>query len=156
MTDLQSEITKLIGSKELSFGCYVWVKDKDYEWKPLARVVIKKIVWTTSWSGYDAVDDCISVYIDFWWMFYGWKFKPMVSFSKNKMEIIGHPATLSDLHRFLENENTFHRFEQNICSIRMIRMDDCFNVIPYDASKDLLDQSEETLKQIIDFIKANK
>lgn len=72
------------------------------------------------------------------------------------LEVIGHPATLSDLHSWLENENPYRRFSQDIATIRVLREDGCFFVIPYNSSKYLLDQDEETLKQIIDLIKSNQ
>ena len=70
---------------------------------------------------------------------------------ESKYEIIWNPATLSDLNRwFLENRFWYWNNP------------DCLDIhkgskitIDYNGRKDLLDQSEETLKKIIELIKNN-
>ena len=76
----------------------------------------------------------------------------------NEIEIIGHPATLSDFHRFLNEWMTFpktndKRWFHTPEYIAITYTDKNRNqYIPYDNYKDLLDQDEETLKQIISII----
>ena len=75
-------------------------------------------------------------------------------------EIIGHPATLSDLHRWIiQNVQTtmaptiYHHEDE----IRFYGKTEETAIvsIPYDSSKELLDQSEETLEKIISLINEN-
>ena len=74
-------------------------------------------------------------------------------------EIIGHPATLTDLHRFLwDNFDQEIGWVHNERAIILPPNNPCerLRIIPYDSSKELLDQSEETLQQIINLINNNK
>jgi hypothetical protein len=152
MTPLQLELTKLIGRKDLTKDCLVtlnsvWQKysEKPQKWR-LAEYI-------TEWK-------------------YLWKTQILTANNENRRfksswevtEIIGHPATLSDFHRFLcENYDTawyhnqyewivykvMHTWEYGTMEVLSE------NDIPYDSSKDLLDQDEETLNQIIELIKSN-
>ena len=68
------------------------------------------------------------------------------------MKVIGHPATLSDLHRWL-NDNSY-TWEQRHFDIKVFYP---VNVlINYDSMDDLLDQSESTLGAIINLIERNE
>jgi hypothetical protein len=146
MTPLQLQLTKLIGDKELTFGCYVYTKDKDYSWKPLA-IVIKSFHWfNTSYTWYSHTTDNITVWITFWWKYNSGKIKPICSFSKNEMEIIWHPATLSDLHRWMNEKNVEFTQENNYI------YPEYYSRIPYNSSLPLLEQDESTLEQIRDLI----
>lgn len=73
------------------------------------------------------------------------------------------PATLSDLHRWMnEYINNWRQEETRICyGDYWDNCSECWNLEPnqyhshfieYDSSKDLLDQSTETLARIIDLI----
>lgn len=67
-------------------------------------------------------------------------------------EIIWHPATLSDLHRwFVDN---YIDFEHNSWRIAYCKGSEEIKTIKYEPPKDLLDQSPETLKQLISLIKS--
>ena len=102
MTPLQLELTRLIGKKELMFGC----------------------------------TDTLEV---------GYFHNP----EKQIMKIIGHPATLSDFHRWVINNNLILTHQDSRIYAGDTR-------ILYDSSKDLLDQEEETLKQIVELISSNQ
>ena len=71
--------------------------------------------------------------------------------------ISNSPATLSDLHRWIDSQKWVHYWNQNRKTITIdsgVEEKDTV-YIPYYSSKDLLDQSDETLKQIIDLIRNN-
>jgi len=131
MTPLQLEITKLIGKKELSFGCKVSWKNKEELW-----------------------NDDIVTFVN--WNDFATKHTPIKE-KRFSVEIIGHPATLSDLHRWM-NENKIIRnwYQDRLCLMATGFEDNCIANILYDSSKDLLDQSEETLTQIIELIKSHQ
>ena len=158
MTPLQLELTKLIGKKELRFGCYLRVKkwthwmdtqffntviiDTDYVWD-LRR-------YKTRHPLYEVYEEYISFAIE-----------------KQELEIIWHPATLSDLHRWLDSKYLYWNMEGSSYSwkitIAMLHwktgqapIASNHNTILYESSKDLLDQDEETLRKIIEFINSNK
>ena len=140
MTPLQLELTKLIGKKELSFGCYLNVK----MWKSWIETMFFKTVIVDSdfsWNQrrYKTRHPLYEVYEEY----------VPFAIEKQELEIIGHPATLSDLHRWMNSKNI--RFCQEGKNI----LYSWGKNFQYDSSKDLLDQKEETLKQIIDFIKNN-
>lgn len=142
MTDLQLELTKLIGSKELSFGCEI--NARGISWRFLRKENLGEE-----------------------FIFFYSERKNIESLQSKFVEIIGHPATLSDLHRWITNKfrywfrQEYNKYSKHII-IRIlddsvVRMDNSHQkAIKYDSSLDLLDQSEETLKEIIDFIKANQ
>lgn len=144
MTPLQLELTKLIGKKELTFGCLI---DCQWFWPYIT------IHWDLS------VSDSVSVLKPS----IMWYDKTRVNIGRE--QIIGHPATLSDFHRWMNEKYKYwfeHRATDNESGIE-IRVKyaptmDCSHIvwIPYNSSKDLLDQEVSTLEQIISLIKENK
>lgn len=81
-------------------------------------------------------------------------------FGSESDEIIGHPATLSDLHRWL-NRNVFD-WLHNANGIHVGDVDGyTIKKIEYDSSKDLINenpelcQNEQTVKAIIDLIRSH-
>lgn len=78
---------------ELSFGCEVWIpttKNKSQFGKQGRGIVTKNYDGqSASWSGYDPKTDAVSVY-----MVETDVYRPCISLSKNKIEIIGHPIQL--------------------------------------------------------------
>ena len=130
MNELQIKLTKLIGKKELSFGCeviismqnFILVDSRKYWFKHSARVI-----WAdedNEWYNYD------------------------LTVKKQDIEIIWHPAQLHDLHRWMNEKKIYF-------VMRPERIDTSkkeFSVIPYNSSLPLLEQSEETLQQIINLI----
>lgn len=130
MNTLALELTRLIGKKELTFGCLFLTNrseeirkwdDNHFRWK--------EGIYFSSSGTY-----CVG----------------------ETMEIIWHPATLSDLHRWM-NENLKRNWTMWTEDIhyhvwKKVWLDFEIFIIKYDSSKDLLDQSEETLKQLIDLI----
>lgn len=94
-------IYEAMADKTLSYGCKITTADKDYGLN-VEAITIKKIEWITSWSWYDKTDDCVSVYIPFGWRGNSGKYKPMVSFAKNKMKIIWHPVRIGDVLDFFD------------------------------------------------------
>lgn len=126
MNSLQLELTKLIWKKELSFGCYTKVPNEGY-----ARIIYvnPNDSIAVEWSGSE---------FDVW-----------------EYEFIGHPATLSDLHRFMNEKGiVLWQWCDYIYSVFEYDEEWYFPQIKYDSSKYLLEQSDETLKQIIDLIKS--
>lgn len=163
MTDLQLELTKIIGSKELSFGCYI---QKNNHWSNSDKPVVWRVTsdstnfetWYQMWFNapymgtYSTTIFWISV------------LNEIDEQGRKKWEIIGHPATLSDIEKWMESKwfeweygnkytNQYGEAQIIIWWGNGIYLGNRFS---YDPSKYLLDQSEETLKEIIDFIKANK
>ena len=134
MNTLQLELTKLIGSKELSFGCIVINKR-------IARVITKDYPqWDMPepWNlRYVCIDDGENIFTS----------------TLTEHEIIWHPATLSDFHKWM-NENVFH-WSQWYESITYDIDWRSYASILYDSSKELLEQSTETLQQIINLIISN-
>ena len=129
MGELQIELTKLIGSKELSFGCLL--NARGINWRFLRKE--KEFIF-----------------------FYSER-KNIESIQKEFVEIIGHPATLSDLHKFLNDkidwsqsdgkgieydwDNDSQGYRHSFC---------------YESWQELMEQSDKVLQKIIDFIKANQ
>lgn len=132
MNPLQLELTKLIGKRELSFG---------------AKIILKDYIW----------EKTINQMID--WHTFEVCGKIGRAFSMNDVEeIIGHPATLSDFHRWMNEKFSWKYFIQRI---NLIELHYQWKTKPvfktnYDSYKDLLSQSEETLKQIVELIKSNQ
>jgi len=67
---------------------------------------------------------------------------------EEQFEIVWHPATLSDLHRWM-NEKWISWYQEKY------KFHSEESMIWYDSSKDLLEQSTETLDKIIELIKSN-
>lgn len=138
MTPLQLELTRLIWKKEWS----AWLIVKDNYW------IILTLVWERQ---FDWDDD---VY------FYAPEHKEIShwfnneEYTRKKWEIIGHPATLTDFHRWMNEKGVF--FKQEDWNIRYYHnIEEIWIPMFYDSSKDLLEQSEETLTQIRDLIISN-
>lgn len=137
MTPLQLELTKLIGKKELTFGCIILIKN-EYIYK-----VIEKqwdFIYCTIHQLTINREDVTTIIRE-------------NVLGNPWREIIGHPATLSDFHRWIEKTN--YRFKQDIAHIEIWPYW-WYVSIPYDSYKDLLLQSDETLKQIISLISNNQ
>lgn len=136
MTPLQIELTKLIGKKELSFGC-----------------IIKSI--NTGWIR--RLCDYSDLGKDEDWTYNFWIITEAVSYIEmQNCSIIGHPATLSDFQRWM-NSKKFYSWGQHkdefIDAFFITEQSWKIDRVSIDSSKDILDQSEETLQQIIDLVK---
>lgn len=142
MTTLQLELTRLIGKEELTFGCEVTVESSKWQ-KRTAKIVDYTDWWEDGYFATFVSNGNIMTHT-------------LNNRAKSQWdieEIIGHPATLSDFHRFLKSKKIwFYQDEDYIKLEEYIWSDD----IDYDSGKDLLDQSEETLKQIVELIKSNQ
>ena len=135
MNELQIELTKLIGKKELTFWCFI-------QSVRLSRIISKDYdtEWLNTWR---------YRMIDYWENSYTGVVK--------EEEIIGHPATLSDLHRFINSKQLIFDWVQN--SVTIIIKDEnwlCEKRIKYDSDKDLLEQEDITLEAIISLITSNQ
>jgi hypothetical protein len=162
MTPLQLELTKLLGRKELTKGCEIVVHDENFIMYSNDRKAI--------------VQDTMEKW-DLFLLYYVWyranrnsqeKKIPMNGWvhyddkeTMGSIEIIGHPATLSDFHRSMTS--VWINWNQNNFFIEIIWEIDSYlktivtpTSIPYDSSLWLLEQNEETLKQIIELINSNK
>lgn len=138
MTPLQLELTRLIGKKEYVL-CSQWIEIFRTKNKEEAEKIMND--WNEKYEKYiDSLE---------WWT-------PIVD---NRIDISEEdiPATLSDLHRWMSNNRGFY-WEHNWEWIKIVNYgwDGKNIVITYDAEEDLLDQSEETLKQIVELIKSNQ
>ena len=145
LTPLAIELTKLIGSKELSFGCLV--KSKKWELDLNNRRICAS-EYVKDNEDYEIMI-CYFTYNGtikkIWW----W----------DDFEIIWHPATLSDLHRWMNEQNVqFAMYWEMTGYMRnCISLTPCiwpYQKIPYDSSKGLLEQETSTLEQIISLIKS--
>lgn len=71
-------------------------------------------------------------------------------------------ASLSDFHRWINIEyyfyqkNPSYKWEHHEDWIFITDKRGLIKKIPYDSSKDLLEQDEETLKQMVELIKSNQ
>ena len=135
MTPLQLELTRLIGKKELTFWCLIeWSGNSSVNKRYLQKIDSQYLM------GYG--DSEKDMHQEAFWI---------SELSLRDCEIIGHPATLSDLHSWILKT---HDFAQSGTYIEIMSGSEILE-IKYDSSKDLLDQEEETLKQIISLIKSN-
>ena len=130
MTPLQIELTRLIGKKELDFWCRCKTK-----WEYEEDIVLCSYWKTVEWckrnkSSSLEVDDIID-------------------------EIIGHPPTLSDLHRFMNENGMVWNMDKRIIYIDLSDLT-VLEPIWYNSSKYLLDQETSTLEQIISLISSNQ
>lgn len=133
LSPLQLELTKLIGKKE-----YILIS----QWIDIFRTINLEQAenmmneWNEKWRKY--CEECAEI-----------NEKP--ADNEISMDCIDTtPATLSDFHRYLNKKHSW--WMQNENRIFVIEMN---KWIPYDSSKDLLDQDEETLKQIVELVKSN-
>lgn len=138
MNAQQLTITRLIGKKELSFWCIIGHKEKIFVFvdnHAYDDIIVSNEYDKWAFRNIDEWCGCCS---------------NSESFSSS-YDVIWHPATISDLHRHM-NKNHI-RWEQNLFCIKWI-VDERWNYMPieYDSDKDLLDQSTETLAQIIELI----
>lgn len=143
MNTLQIELTRLIGKKELTFGCFINHKvddDFDGDWH-LARVteVEDKHFFFYPRTPYGDTD---------------W------SDDESEYEIIGHPATLTDLHRWMNEKKVNWDQDKRAINTTIPFTDTDWTEItfylPYDSNKDLLDQETSTLEKVISLITSNQ
>lgn len=133
MTPLQLELIRLLWSKDLTFWCRI------------ARWTLNAII-----VGIDLDMNMVSVSVNSryhnWWKI-------------DDIEIIWHPATLSDLHRWMNKNGNLIIWSQWNSGISYNYWNNSNSPdisIKYDSSKDLLDQEPDTLKQLAEFIKSNQ
>ena len=138
MNELQLELTRLLWKKELSFGCLVKI-DKNIH--KLCFYIYRDREWITKLS-YENND---SLSNDHW---------RLITEIVNNNTIIWHPATLSDFHRWLEENKIRWDMWYTLWFIG-ISLKNKVILIDWNSSKDLLDQDSEVLKQIIELIKNN-
>lgn len=138
MNEQQLTLTRLLGKKELSFWCKV--KYIGHNEKFLGDYIGS---FVSDFSN----ENCA-------YIFDGYKVHNMGGIEKH-MEIIWHPATLSDLHRWM-NESNFN-WSQVREEIQVYKTYEAGKIkyIPYESSKCLLEQSSETLERIINLISNN-
>ena len=140
MNEIQIEITRLIGQKELTFGCYI----SNFLPYPTLGEVFR--IWNEVISN-NGVRDVI-LYSPYWDQ------KEYFDIT----EIIGHPANLTDLHRWInEKGSLFRQAPREIEVVMYIKGSFQRNGthIRYDSNKKLLEQSEECLKQIVALVKSS-
>ena len=139
LTELQLELTRLIGKKELTFWCLIeWSGNSSVNKRYLQKIDSQYLM------GYG--DSEKDMYQEAFWI---------SELFLRDCEIIGHPATLSDFHRWMNEKNSEWKidvWEQRQYWIWI------FGIwsIEYDSSKDLLEQDIEALKQIINLICNNQ
>lgn len=142
MNALQLEITRLIWKKEYVL-CSQWIEIHRTKNKEEAEKIMN--------DGNDKWVKHCELCADYWEIPAG-----------NEIDISEEntPATLSDFHRWMNDKWCSYRtsFEQKSFSIEFRGNEDSEwdTTIPYDSSLWLLEQSEDTLKQIIDLINSNK
>lgn len=139
MTDLQLELTRRIGEKEYIL-CSQWIEIYRIKDKEEAKKIMND--WNDKWRDY--CEKCADIFE-----------KP----ADNEIDINEEitPTTLSNFHRWMNrNEIEWGQWWAGGIRVKREKTDRFSKIrllsITYDASKDLLDQNEETLKQIISFI----
>lgn len=153
MNDLQLELTRLIGKKELTPWCEIIVHDENFIMHDNNRHATVQHI-TEQWD----------LFLMYFVSCVSWFDKHMSQVPLNgyihhddketfgSIEILNHPATLSDFHRWMNEEGILWSQVTNIRILKGKQKDDI--VIPYDSSKCLLDQEPSTLEQIISLIKS--
>ena len=135
MTELQLELTKLLGEKDLSFGCIFSV-----EWDSQTYVFVQSWINETT-----AISAAFMI--------------PVQIRNSFKKEIIGHEPTIADLLKWLNNSIKYHLWHLT-CDGFEIEYQENWEwkkkYVDYDFSKSLLSQSEETLKAIINLINSHE
>lgn len=134
MNELQLELTKLIGSKELTFWCIV--NDTDYD------------TWTAVIFRERGREFIVSRDNDL--------SKPYLERKTDveDWEIIGHPPTMVDFYVWCDKKGFWTT--QNLTYLHVFSDDKRFIFIEkYDSTKELIEQSDETLNLIINFIKSH-
>jgi len=137
MNDIQLELTRLIGEKELTFGCVLKYNKFDYEWFDYYQ-----FLFTTK--------DCYGLVSTHSLN----KDNEFRSYN-DKYEIIGHPATETDFKRWMNGK---YDWQQTWSCIFFFELKDWnieMRTIEYDSSKELLEQKADTITQIISLIKSN-
>lgn len=141
MNALQIELIRLLWRKELTFWCYILRGKND---------CIYRLFSDDEISGYNLIEDLS-------WDSEGYYFWDIESFDKDEDEILGHKPELSDFHMWMNEKSPYGKaFDQDSDYIKFYYFDirRIELLIKYDASKYLLNQDEETLKQIIALIKS--
>lgn len=141
MNETQLELTRLLGDKTISFGCLV-------EWDNGMSVSKRQIQAIDSLHLLGYWDSAKDMYQEAFWT---------SELFLRDCEIIGHPATLTDLHRWMNNnchEQVPNGWVQHCSSIMLTTEDWIPHSVDYDSSKPLLDQSPETLSAIINLVKS--
>ena len=131
MNDLQLELTKLIGSKELTFWCIV--NDTDYD------------TWTAIIFRERGREFIVSRDNDL--------SKPYLERKTDveDWEIIGHPPTMVDFYVWCDKK--WFWLTQNLTYLNVFSDKQFIFTEKYDSTKPLIYQDIETLNLIIDFIK---
>ena len=128
MTPLQLELTRLIGDKTLSFGCLVKLPKK--------------------WICFFVCREELS----------NWTFPSRIFFDGKKtfqtsiteeIEILWHPVTETNFKKWMNEKGIDWKQNQDYIAAWVY-------VIPYSSNLPLLEQSEETLTQILNLITNNK
>lgn len=129
MNALQIEITKLIGRKNLDFGCYIKTTYSPEPERVIDVMSNNRICVEWGCSEYDSTE----------------------------YEIIGYEADIYDLQRWL-NKNIKQPtiWFQTADSILIEPEMTSIISIPYDSNKRLLDQDNTVFIEIINFIKSKK
>lgn len=149
MNQQQLTLTRLLGKKELSFGCIVNIQHK-------AKTSIATFLWKVTDEDSCMGAEIITVYeysTEQPWFEWSYEFREDSTNTKIS-EIIWHPATLSDLCKWLSWKNKCWNISTYWINNCVLLWTD--NAISYDFTKDLLDQSPETLAQIIEIITNTK
>jgi hypothetical protein len=128
MTPLQLELTRLIGKKEYGVGLLFTQAYTDK---------IETMLSEVRWGNFHAIT---------------WD-KIHFPHTSQITEIIGHPATLSDLHMWINSCNRIIDWSQNTEGISVTCFLGKIVVLFYDSSKELINQNEKHIKDIVYFIK---
>lgn len=151
LTPLQLELTKLLGNKELTFGCLVKLKQhRIYCWQiPYERIVT--YIWEPIEYLYELKRSSV-IFAPEFIREYDYELKEEI----DSYEIIWAKATLTDFHKWL-NEEQLH-YVQDALEIQIewrYGENNDYIRVPYDSSKSLLEQEESTLEQIKTLITNN-
>lgn len=137
MNEQQLELTRLLGKKEFN--------SENLWWFLLLIPDCKYNNWLVSLSGYEEIQ-------------YKWNTPFRIKDRDDNgifTEVIWHPATLSDLHKWLHPK--FPMFWQSYDLIFLTKPNDADDgeFLWYNCSKDLLYQTPEVLDKIIELIHNN-
>lgn len=144
MTPTQLKLYRLLGGKTLSFGCVVETAGCSDGCCSQAT----EIIWSDVWVDDNMKHPFLRTQKDY---NNAWERRYLI-------EIIGHEPTLTDLHRWMNGycewpNNKDKDWIQSPYAIHFSHTDRNLDFkIPYDSSKSLIDQAEETLLAIINLI----
>ena len=138
MNQQQLLLTQLLGSKELTFGCVVKIESQKWQSR-----IAKIVDYSDKWFATFASNGNIMTMTPNNRAKTQWKIS----------EIIWHPATETDFKRWLNENVSNWKQDRKWLSFNFFLKDTVF--IQYDSSKNLLEQSTETLTQIIELITNN-